>query len=119
MSEEEIIKNIEDMLLHAETNLLDYEALALQGLLDLYTHKKGRIEELKQELLEEKEKNKELEEYANWHIEHLSEDIADYIDDDKIGNASIIGEFKEEREHWKDIIRIMNNEKTYIDYKNY
>ena len=70
-------------------------------------------------ILKEKEKNKELEEYANWHIEHLTEDIADYIDDDKKGNANIIGEFKEEREHWKDIIRIINNEKTYIDYKNY
>ena len=77
----------------------------LQGLLDLYN--------------KEKEKNKELEEYANWHIEHLTEDIKDYIDDDRKGNASIIGEFKEEREHWKDIIRIINNEKTYIDYKNY
>lgn len=66
-----------------------------------------------------KSKVKELEEYANWHIEHLTEDIADYIDDDKKGNASIIGEFKEEREHWRDILRIMNNEKTYIDYKNY
>ena len=63
--------------------------------------------------------NKELQEYANWHIEHLTEDIEDYIDDDRKGNASIIGEFKEEREHWKDIIRIINNEKTYIDYKNY
>ena len=67
----------------------------------------------------EKEKNKELEEYANWHIEHLTEDIADFIDDDRIANASLIGELKEEREHWKDIIRISNNEKTYIDYKNY
>ena len=64
-------------------------------------------------------KRSKLEKYANWHIEHLSEDIADYIDDDKIGNKNIIGELKEEREHWLDIKRIMNNEKTYIDYKNY
>lgn len=60
----------------------------------------------------------ELQEYANWHIEHLTENILDYIDDGKKENASIIGEFKEEREHWRDIIRIINNEKTYIDYKN-
>ena len=62
---------------------------------------------------------KEIQEYANWHIVHTTEVIKDYIDDDKIGNKNIIGELKEEREHWKDIIRIMNNEKTYIDYKNY
>lgn len=57
--------------------------------------------------------------YANWHKEHLTEDIEDYIDDDKVNNAGIIGELKEEREHWKDIFRILNNEKTYINYKNY
>ena len=81
----------------------------LETILDLYKKEK-----------KEKNKNllKELEKYANWHIEHLTEDISDYIDDDRKGNASIIGEFKEEREHWKDIIRIMNNEKTYIVYKN-
>ena len=65
------------------------------------------------------QRNKELEEYVNWHIEHLTEDIADYVDDDIKANASLIGELKEEREHWKDIIRIMDNQKTYIDYKNY
>lgn len=61
----------------------------------------------------------EIKEYANWHIDCCTEDIADYIDDDRIGNANIIEEFKEQREHWKDILRILNNEKTYIDYKNY
>ena len=95
---------------HKDDNLYSlqlnaYQLDMIQGLLDLYN--------------KEKEKNKKLEEYANWHIEHLTEDIADYIDDDRKGNASIIGEFKEEREHWKDIIRIMNNEETYKDYKNY
>jgi len=58
-----------------------------------------------------------IKEYANWHKEHLTEDIEDYIDDDKVNNADIIGELKEEREHWKDIFRILNNEKTYINYK--
>lgn len=106
MSEEEIIKILNSYttdLFHSYKE--DVILKAIRNLLDLYK--------------KEKEKNKELEEYANWHIEHLTEDIADYIDDDRKGNASIIGEFKEEREHWKDIIRIMNNEKTYIDYKNY
>ena len=85
-----------------------------------------RNKDLEQIEKEHKEENgrlrdriKELEEIANWHIEHLTEDIADYIDDDKVGNASIIGDFKEEREHWRDINRILNNKKTYIDYKNY
>lgn len=81
------------------------------------------LEQIEKEHKEEngrlRDRIKELEEYANWHIEHLTEDIADYIDDDKVGNASIIGDFKEEREHWRDINRILNNKKTYIDYKNY
>lgn len=61
----------------------------------------------------------EIKEYANWEIEHYTEDIADYIDDDRVGNARFIGELQENREHWKDIMRIINNEETYIDYKNY
>lgn len=105
MSEEEIIESVKYHILLEYQGFCNIDKVSLQGLLDLYN--------------KEKEKNKELQEYANWHIEHLTEDIEDYIDDDRKGNASIIGEFKEEREHWKDIIRIINNEKTYIDYKNY
>ena len=115
MSEAEIINKLKEriridrsMRLNVESDFdrfCEEECRAIEGLIDLYN--------------KEKEKNKELEEYANWHIEHLTEDIADYIDDDRKANASLIGELKEEREHWKDIIRISNNEKTYIDYKNY
>ena len=121
MSEEEILRN----LYYFTSSKIKNKKLSLQdlcgfdlGYLNVETIQKS-VEGLVNLYEQEKEKNKELEEYANWHIDHLTEDIEDYIDDDKIGNASIIGEFKEEREHWKDIIRIMNNEKTYIDYKNY
>ena len=33
----------------------------------------------------------------------------DYIDDDRVGNRDIIGQLKEEREHWRDIIRILED----------
>lgn len=56
--------------------------------------------------------------YAQWHIDRLTEDILDYIDDDKIGNKKIIDELKEEREHWKDILRILdkNTNELYMDF---
>ena len=38
-----------------------------------------------------------------------TETIRDYIDDDKEGNKDIIGELKEEREHWKDIEKLLQN----------
>lgn len=121
MSEEEILK----YLYYFTSSNIKNKKLSLQdlcgfnlGYLNVETLQKS-VEGLVVLYEKEQEKNEELEEYANWHIKHLSEDIADYIDDDRKGNASIIGEFKEEREHWKDIIRIINNEKTYIDYKNY
>lgn len=57
-----------------------------------------------------------IKEYANNEIESATENIEDYIDDDREANKSLIGEIKEWREHWKDIIRIMNNEKTYMDW---
>ena len=66
----------------------------------------------------EEEQIEEIRNYAQWHIDCLTETILDYMDDDKVANADYIGELKEQREHWKDILRIMNNEKTYIDYKN-
>lgn len=105
--------------------VLEYELTKIKCInLGYYSYKNpNEIKLLEDSIKYMKELNflpkSQIEEYANWHIEHLSEDIKDYIDDDKIGNASIIGEFKEEREHWKDIIRILNKEKTYIDYKNY
>ena len=68
-------------------------------------------------LLEKKEKIiNSIKEYAQQEIDFATEDIEDYIDDDKEGNKNIIGEIKEEREHWKDIIKIINNEKTYMNY---
>ena len=69
-------------------------------------------------LLEKKDKIIDsIKEYAQQEIDFATEDIEDYIDDDREGNKDIIGELKEWREHWKDIIRIMNNEKTYIDFE--
>lgn len=64
-------------------------------------------------------KLKEIKKIANWHINHLTEGILDYIDDDEIKNIDIINSLKEEREHWRDILRIINGGNTYIDYKNY
>ena len=62
-----------------------------------------------------------IKEYAQWHIDSITETIEDYIDDDKEGNKHYIGELKEDREHWKDIVRIIENKKLYmnniIDYK--
>ena len=64
------------------------------------------------------EELKEIKELTNYHIEHLTEEILDFIDDDREGNKDIIGSLKEERERWRDILRIMLGEETYIDYKN-
>lgn len=47
--------------------------------------------------------------YAQWHIDTITEEIKDYIDDDRLGNRDIIGQLKEEREHWRDIIRILED----------
>lgn len=79
----------------------------------------GEAKIILQLIQKQQEEMEEIKEYANWHKEHLTEDIKDYIDDDKIANANIVSELKEEREHWKDVLRILNKEKTYIDYKNY
>lgn len=61
---------------------------------------------------------KEIERYVKWQIENLTYTILDYEDDDAKGNAEIIAGLFEERECWKDILRIMIGEETYMDYKD-
>lgn len=63
-----------------------------------------------------------IKEYVHQEIAHLTEDIEDYIDDDKIGNADIIQDLKEERAQWKDIERIIEgkpNEELYMNWWRY
>ena len=50
MNEEEVLKTINNMLVHAENQLLDYEALAIQGLLDLYNKEKEKNEKLERQM---------------------------------------------------------------------
>lgn len=68
------------------------------------------IDEITQYLLDCWTKLDKIEAYASWFIDSLTEDIEDYTDDDKVGNRDIIGELKEERENWKDIIKILSND---------
>ena len=59
--------------------------------------------------------------YTHQEIVHYTEDIRDYIDD-KEGNKYIIGELKENREHWKDIEKIIQNkpnEQLYMNWWKY
>ena len=63
-----------------------------------------------------------IKEYAHQEIVSRTETIRDYIDDDKEGNKHIIGELKEEREHWKDIEKILQNkpkEELYMNWWRY
>lgn len=51
-----------------------------------------------------------IKEYADWHIDCITSDIKDYIDDDKEGNKLIIGNFKEDREHWRDVSKMCDDD---------
>lgn len=71
--------------------------------------------ENQQSELEKKDKIiKWIKDYAQQEVDFRTEDIKDYINDDKEKNKNII----EEREHWKDIIRIINNEKNLYGVLN-
>lgn len=63
-----------------------------------------------------------IKNYTYQEVAHITEDIKDYIDDDKEGNKHIIGELKEEREQWKDIMRIIEGKEDtdlYINWKEW
>ena len=73
-------------------------------------------------MLKEKDRQIDLiKEYAHQEIEHYTETIEDYMDDDKEGNKNYIKELKEKREHWKDIERILKNkpEELYMNWWKY
>ena len=117
--------------LRKENEELNYKLHSKKIALEIYNRyipkskveeKIGEIQKEYEETLKTELKKKDkiidsIKEYAQQEIDFATEDIKDYIDDDREGNKDIIGELKEWREHWKDIIRIMNNEKTYIDFE--
>ncbi len=71
-------------------------------------------------LIKEQEKQIDLiKEYAHQEIVHCTETIKDYIDDDKEGNKHYIEELKEEREHWRDIEKILQNKPKKELYMNW
>lgn len=91
---------------------IDLNKLNLEQIKNL----KELVEEYNKELGKQVNIIELITNYVNEEISSYTETIKDYIDDDKIGNKDIIEELKEQREHWKDIIRIINNEKTYMEW---
>ena len=68
---------------------------------------------------EQQEREELIKEYVHQEIVHYTETIKDYIDDDKKENKHYIEELKEEREHWKDIEKILQNKKKEELYMNW
>ena len=60
-----------------------------------------------------------IKEYAHQEIVSYTETIRDYIDDDKEGNKDYIRELKEDREHWKDIEKLLRNKPKEELYMNW
>ena len=90
MNEEEIIKNIKEMIQWSDHNTYK---IALQGILDLYEQEKARNKDLEQIEKEHKEENgrlrdkvKKIEEYVkqcDWHNNdvYIGEDILDLLEE--------------------------------------
>ena len=72
---------------------------------------------------EKKDKQIDLiKEYVHQEIVHCTETIKDYSDDDKYGNKHYIEELKEEREHWRDVEKLLQNkpkEELYMNWWRY
>ena len=86
----------------------------------------AELEELSQaidtvlSLIKEQQEREELiKEYVHQEIVHYTETIEDYEDDDKEGNKHYIEELKEDREHWKDIEKILQNKPKEELYMNW
>ena len=90
---------------------------------NIYT--RVRVNDLDTVLSLIKEQQQEIDlikEYTHQEISHYTETIKDFIDDDKEGNQHYIEELKEEREHWRDIEKILQNktkEELYMNWWKY
>ena len=97
----------------------------INGYTDMYYFKKDL--EIVLNLIQEQQKDNEekdkiiksIKNYVKQEIKCYTESINDYIDDDKKANQNIINDLREVREHWKDIIKIINNQETYMNWKEY
>ena len=82
----------------------------------------GAIEMVLSLIKKQQEEIELIKEYVHQEIVHYTETIEDYEDDDKEGNKDYIGELKEDREHWKDIEKILQNkpkEELYMNWWRY
>ena len=99
---DELFEEVGDRLIDTKSSL------QIKTLLNLIEKQQAEIDRIK--------------EYSHQEIVHYTETIKDYIDDGKEENKDFIGELKEEREHWKDIERILQdepNEQLYMDWWKY
>ena len=82
----------------------------------------GAIETILSLIKEQQEREELIKEYVHQEIVHYTETIEDYEDDNKKENKHYIEELKEEREHWKDIEKILQNkpkEELYMNWWRY
>lgn len=107
--EKKAVANIKKNLsFNLRNPFLDDEADNIEILLNLLDKQHEQLERIK--------------EYVHQEIAHYTEDIKDYMDDDKVGNAEYISELKENREHWKDIEKILEgklNDDLYMNWWRY
>lgn len=85
MNIEEQIKIVKNMLLHAETQLLDYEAIAIETLLTAYEKEKEKNKELKWKPIKDYDRKKYdwvLVKYFDGDYECVPE-VAEKRNDDK------------------------------------
>lgn len=105
---EKIIESFYDFPNPTSIELKDTDVEAIEIVLSLIKEQQAEMELIK--------------EYVHQEIVHYTETIKDYKDDDKEGNKHYIEELKEEREHWRDIEKILQNkpkEELYMNWWRY
>lgn len=120
--EQEAIKYFKNYTIYTKQLSEDEKRVNGQSIYQKDMEKRAKYFETVLSMLKEKDKQINLiKEYAHQEIEHYTETIEDYIDDDKERNKDYIKELKEEREHWKDIERILENkpEELYMNWWKY
>lgn len=85
---------------------MNYELIALKNQLSSL---QVAYERLRNEKKESEKIISNVKEYATWYVDDITDSIKNCVDDNGTRNKNNVNKLKQDREHWKDVIKLCNN----------
>lgn len=87
--------------------MMNYELIALKNQLSSL---QVSYESLRNEKKELEKIISNVKEYSIWHVADITDSIKNCVDDNGTRNKNNVNKLKQDREYWKDVVKLCNNE---------